>query len=125
PSCGRLGHQARVLVVVDVGAVERDVVLIATGSEDFAARRVAGLKTEQFHNVARLQGQLTNLGFAERIAHAGVGSVDLRGFRGDVDSFAESAQGHFQLERGRSVDEEFDVDAGDGGEAGLLGDNVV
>jgi hypothetical protein len=51
---GGLGHEAGILVVVDVGAVEDDVVLIATGSENFTARGDAGLKAEKLYDVARL-----------------------------------------------------------------------
>ncbi len=60
---GSLCDKAGVLVVVDVGAVESDVVLIAAGSENFAAGGDAGLQAEQFDDVARLQAAIGGPGF--------------------------------------------------------------
>src|SRR5262249_59905718 len=85
---GGLGDQAGVLVVVDVGAVQGDVVLIAPGTQNFTAGGYSGLQAQQFDDVARLQWELADLCFAERIAHARIGRVDLRGLGGDVHNFS-------------------------------------
>src|SRR5215467_10804705 len=90
-SCS-LRNQPRVLVVVDVGTIERDVVLIAPGAEDFAVGGHAGLQAQQFDDVACLKRKLANLCFPERISHAGTGRIDLRGFGSDVDDLARCAQ---------------------------------
>ena len=112
------------LVVIDVDAIQQDIVLIGTGAQDLAGRRHTGLDAKERYDVARLQGHLFYLGLVEGIADGGVLRIDGRGFRHHVDGFGDSSQGQLHVEGGRSVDEQFDfrrVRA----EARLFDDNFV
>jgi hypothetical protein len=59
------GGDAGALVVVDVDAIEGDVVLVAAGAEDFTGGGDAGLDAEQFDDVAGLEGKLEDLGLVK------------------------------------------------------------
>ena len=56
------------LVIVDVNAVERDVVLVCLGTQHLTGGRDAGLQAEKVDDVAGLQRQSLDLIFRERIA---------------------------------------------------------
>ena len=122
---GGLRDKAGVLVVVDVGAIERDVVLIAAGAQDFTAGGDTRLQAEQLHDITRLQRELADLGLAEGIADAGVCGIDLRGFGGYVHDFPGGGQRHLQIESRRSIDEQLDMAVRDSGKTGLFDDQVI
>ena len=76
------GIEARdAFVVVDVHAVEGDVVLVRLGAEDLAAGGDARLEAQQRDDVAGLQRQGLDLAFGEGIADRSVLGVDDGGFR--------------------------------------------
>src|SRR5260370_14096776 len=112
------------LVVINVHAIQQDVVLIGTGAQDLAGRRYTGLDAKERYDVARLQRDLFYLSLVERAADGGVLRVDGSGFRHHVDGFGHGSQGQLYGESGRGVDQQFDfrrVRA----EARLFDDNFV
>ena len=108
---GVLRHQAGVLVVVHIHAVEGDVVLIAARAQHFAVRRNARLQAEQLDNVPGLERKLADLHFRKRVAHRSVDGVDGGCFRRDVDRLRGLAELHAQIERGGRVHQQLHVGA--------------
>ena len=57
-----LRHQAGVLIVVDIHAIQRDVILIAPRAQDLAVGGHARLQAEQLDDVSGFQWKLADLG---------------------------------------------------------------
>src|SRR5579863_1222318 len=108
-------------LVVDVNAIESDVVLVAMGAIDGAAARVVhrrvitvssgdytGLKRQKSGDIATVQWHLANLSPAERIALAGVSGVQKGRLPGDLDRGGRGANFHPDIDSGRQVHEQFE-----------------
>ena len=73
---GVLRHQAGVLVVVHIHAIQGDVVLIAARAQHFAVGRHARLQAEQLDHVPGLERKFADLLFRKCVAHRSVHGVD-------------------------------------------------
>ncbi len=113
-----------VLIVVHVDAVERDVVLVLLGADNFAGRRDAGLQAQQLDNVPRLQRKLADLSLSERVADGRVLHVDRRRFAENIHGLGQRAHFQFDVHRSRRIDLKPDPRR-EGREAGKLGLNFV
>ena len=108
------------LIVVDVDAIEGDVVLIAAGADDFSGGGDAGLEAEEFDDVAGLEGELADLHFRESVAEGGVLGIDYRRLAHDVDRLSDLADFELDIDGEGNVDLEAEL-VGGGTEAGHLG----
>ena len=124
-SVGKGMSDARSLVVVNVHAVQRDVVLIASCAEDFAGLRNPGLNAEQFDHVSGLQRKLLNLPLLECVTERTVDGVHLARLGLDAHAAADGAHFENAIERGRNVHFKRDVLACEDRESGLLDHQVV
>ena len=98
-----------VFVVVNIHAVQDDIVLIAPRPHHFTAGRNTRLQAQQLNNVASIQRQLPDGMLSECISYLGVGGADGGGFRRYVHGLPRGS--HFQLhvQRRRSVDLQDDM----------------
>jgi hypothetical protein len=112
------------LVVVDVDAIERDVVLVSPRADDFAGGRHARLQAEELDDVARHERQLPDLPFVEGVADGRVDRVDQGARRHDGDRFGDAGELQPHVERRRRIHLQRDLGGG-GGKVLQLRDHVI
>src|SRR5262249_55951301 len=113
------------LVVVNVYAIKRDVVLVSTRADNFTTWRDARLQAEQLDNIARLQRQLSDLNLIEGISDSRIGGVESSGLGFHANRLRERRDLHLHVEcRGR-IHEQTDTGLGDDCKAGLFSDKNV
>ncbi len=70
------GAGGSTLGIVDVDAIERDIVLVALGAGHFTGGRHAGLQAEQVNDVARDERELADLKLSEGVTDRSIRGVD-------------------------------------------------